>query len=291
MRVLYATDGGAAAVDAGRLLEALARRDDVEVLAGSVVPTGTPELRHLNAVLRSDDARQASARDAVDAAVSGLRGAGFAVEGVVREGRSAATLTQIATDEAVDLIVVGSGVRWIGGRLLGSVSTHLLHNAPTSVLIAHTPPRTTPAAIVAGVDGSDCALHAVDVAARLLDPQRCAFTVVAVGTLMAPTMTPPYAGYAVSAPTPEVEADVLAPAHEHADAAVKALTGRGFDAHAHVVLGHPVRRLMTTVDDVGASVAVVGSRGLGALDRAAIGSVSDQVARHAPATLVGRRPG
>jgi nucleotide-binding universal stress UspA family protein len=37
-----------------------------------------------------------------------------------------------------------------------------------------------------------------------------------------------------------------------------------------------------------ADIVVVGSRGLGAVERVAIGSVSDQIAREAPATLVAR---
>lgn len=291
MRVLYATDGGAAAVDARRLLEALAAREDTHVTSVSVVPSGMPQLRHLSAALRSDEARRGTAHDAVDEAVRALTDAGFEGGGVVREGPITQTLAEATAEHDADVIVAGSGVGWIGGRLLGSVSTSLLHTAPTSVLIVHDPPRDDDAEVVAGVDGSSHALHAVDVAARLLDPARCAVTVVSAGTLLAPTLSPPYTGYAVSAPSPEVEDEVLGPARAHADDAVRVLAARGFRARAHVMLGHPVRRLLTTVDDMAASLAIVGSRGLGALDRAVMGSVSDQVVRHAPATLVGRGGG
>jgi nucleotide-binding universal stress UspA family protein len=288
MRVLYATDGGAAAVDAGRLLQLLADRERTDVMVVSVVATGVPELRHLSAAFQSDAARRQTAKDAVDEAVARLRAVDVAADGVVAEGRPAPTLLDVAADGDAELILVGSGVRWLGGRLLGSVSTGLLHTAPQSVLVVHDAPQGEPAQVVVGVDGSAHATRAVDVATELLDPDRCAMTVVSAAKLLAPTLTPPYTGYATAAPSPEVEAEMLAPVRAHADQAVERLTTRGFTAEARVMLGHPVKRLLSELDHVGGALAVVGSRGLSAIDRATLGSVSDQVVRHAPATLVGR---
>lgn len=288
MRVLYATDGGAAARDAGRLIELLADRGRTELVVASVVASGMPELRHLSAAFQSDEARRKIADDAVDEAVATLRAQQFIVDGAVYEGRPVATLLEIAREREVELIVVGSGVRWLGGRLLGSVSTSLLHTAPTSVLVAHAAPVGAPARVVAGVDGSDHATRALEVATAFLDPDRCAVTVFSAAKLMAPTLTPPYTGYATSAPSPEIEEEALAPARAHAERAAELLRGRGVTADVVVTLGHPVKRLLAEVDHSGAALAVVGSRGLDALDRAALGSVSDQVVRHAPAALVGR---
>lgn len=288
MRVLYATDGGTAAKEAGRLIELLAARDRTEVMAASVVSTGPPEPRHLSAALQSDDTRRQIAKDAVDEAVATLRAPDIAVDGVVREGRPTATLLEIAAEHDAELIVVGTGVKWFGGRLLGSVSTGLLHTAPTSVMVVHDAPSGTPAQVIAGVDGSDHATRALDVATAFLDPGRCTIRVVSAAKLMAPTPIPPYTGYATSAPSPEIEAEALAPSQEHADRAADLLHERGFTADVAVMLGHPVKRLLAEVDDTGAALAVVGSRGLDALDRAMLGSVSDQVVRYGPATLVGR---
>jgi len=288
MRVLYATDGGAAARDAGRLVELLADRGRSQVVVASIVATGMPELRHLSAALQSDDARRKVADDAVDQAVAALRAQQLTVDGVVREGRPTAALLEVAQEREAELIVVGSGVTWFGARLLGSVSTGLLHTAPMSLLIVHSPPAGVPGRVVVGVDGSDHAARALDVASRFLDPDRCTATVLCAAKLLAPTLMPPYTGYATAAPSPEVEEEALAPARGHAEQAAEVLRGRGFTADVAVMLGHPVKRLLTEVDQIEAALAVVGSRGLDALDRAALGSVSDQVVRHAPATLVGR---
>lgn len=288
MRVLYATDGGAAAIDARRLIELLADRAGAQVTVASVVATGPPQLRHLSAGFQSDQSRRHTAEEAVDEAVTSLRAAGFAADGVVREGGPADTLLEIAAGYDAELIVVGSGVRWLAGRLLGSVSTSLLHAAPVSVLVAHEAPRGEPARVVAGVDGSEHATRALDAAMALLDPRRCSVTVLSAAKLMAPTLTPPYTGYATSAPSPETEAEVLSPAREHAERAVEQLAAHDFAADAHVVLGHPVKRLLAEVDHTGAALTVVGSRGLDVIDRVTLGSVSDQVVRYTPATLVGR---
>jgi nucleotide-binding universal stress UspA family protein len=81
---------------------------------------------------------------------------------------------------------------------------------------------------------------------------------------------------------------VLAPARQHVERAAERLTAAGFGVDTQVVLGHPVKRLLAEIDNSGAALAIVGSRGLDAVDRAVLGSVSDQMVRHAPATLVGR---
>lgn len=52
MRVLYATDGGRAAVGAGRLIEALTDSERVEVTVASIIATGRPELRQRRVAVR-----------------------------------------------------------------------------------------------------------------------------------------------------------------------------------------------------------------------------------------------
>jgi nucleotide-binding universal stress UspA family protein len=58
-----------------------------------------------------------------------------------------------------------------------------------------------------------------------------------------------------------------------------------------VLVGRPGHQLLEEAQDIGADLVVVGSRGRGVMSRTLLGSVSDQVARHAPATFVGRLAG
>jgi nucleotide-binding universal stress UspA family protein len=55
----------------------------------------------------------------------------------------------------------------------------------------------------------------------------------------------------------------------------------GTVAGAHFTMGRPDRGILTVGEDVGAGLIVVGSRGLGGVRRALMGSVSDSVVRHA----------
>jgi nucleotide-binding universal stress UspA family protein len=50
-------------------------------------------------------------------------------------------LIEIAKDWKADLIVVGSHGRGFWGRLLGSVSTGVVHHAPCSVLVVRSPEK------------------------------------------------------------------------------------------------------------------------------------------------------
>jgi nucleotide-binding universal stress UspA family protein len=52
-------------------------------------------------------------------------------------------------------------------------------------------------------------------------------------------------------------------------------------AESHLVRGRPDRELIELSEEIGAGLIVMGSRGLGGVRRALMGSVSDSVVRHA----------
>jgi len=90
--------------------------------------------------------------------------------GRVCVGDPGPTLASIARETPATLLAVGapSGGR-LGGHILGSVGTHLLHNATCSVLIARPciSPDRFPHSIVVGHDGSKSAAAAADLAGEL----------------------------------------------------------------------------------------------------------------------------
>jgi nucleotide-binding universal stress UspA family protein len=57
-------------------------------------------------------------------------------------------------------------------------------------------------------------------------------------------------------------------------------------ADTHVAVGDPGTEIAVLAKEVGATVIVVGSRGLGAFKRALLGSVSDHLVRHAPCPVL-----
>lgn len=266
MNLLFATDGEPHSDHALELLVALADRSKVSISVLSVssfdiVLEEAKTLGHYDA-----EAGRAKAEQVVARSVERLEEAGFTASGSVESGDAATEILRVA-ETATDLIVLGAGSeRWLDAVMLGSTSTSVLHHAPCSVLIAH-PPRPemgTPLKIVVGTDGSAYAIAAAERFAALADPASSAITAMAVAS----------DGSQEEAAT-------------NAVARVEGiLTEAGFTVTKETVVGHPAKVLLATAAEQ--DLMVVGATGAGRLKQSLLGSVVDKLARHAPATLVGR---
>ncbi len=183
-----------------------------------------------------------------------------------------------------DLLVVGArGLGGFRGLLLGSVSQHCLHHAsvPTAIVRAARDRDDSPAErIVVGVDGSEISLHALRWALEEGRARGAGIEVVHAWQV-------PYVGY-----FPHTENRFDPVIHERASDAVldRALAAVRAD-ELHDV---PVRRtslrsgaaagIIDLTDD--ADLVVLGSRGLGAVKGALLGSVTMQVTQHAHCPVV-----
>jgi nucleotide-binding universal stress UspA family protein len=188
-----------------------------------------------------------------------------------------------------DLLVVGA--RGIGGfrsLLLGSVSQQCLHHALVPVAVIRHPDDLDAEAgesgrIVVGVDGSAgsaCALRwaLAEGAARG----------AVVEVLHA--WEPPAIFGAVAAAVPFDPAEIEHDACQLVDTMLDEAQadGRPVRVEPTVVAGGPASSLLDAAK--GADLVVVGRRGLGGFERLLLGSVSDQVARHAPCPVVAVPP-
>jgi nucleotide-binding universal stress UspA family protein len=84
----------------------------------------------------------------------------------------------------------------------------------------------------------------------------------------------------------EVRESVLEQARSEAqqflDGRAEQLRSEGANvAEAHLRVGEPDKEIVRLSEEIGATLIVMGSRGLGAVRRALMGSVSDSVVRHA----------
>jgi nucleotide-binding universal stress UspA family protein len=106
----------------------------------------------------------------------------FNAEPMMLEGMPGAEIVRAVEDANFDLAVVGGGREgWLGNLLLGSVSTHVLHSSPTSVLVVHKrPSQGDTAKIVLGIDGSTGSSLATRTLIDLAHPAHCAVVVVSV---------------------------------------------------------------------------------------------------------------
>ena len=288
MKVLYATDGFEAAEAAARLIDRVADRDKVDLTVMSVTHSGATELEHAALLLDPVELRRKDTLALIDYWVGHFHDEGFRATGRMAEGRPAEEIVRAVDQDWYDLVVLGSGRgTWLGQRLLGSVSTHVMHTSPTSVLVVHgaTGQREDPRILVA-VDGS----RSCEFAARAVRELTPTSAVVRVVSCYAPitVFALPGAATVMKVPTGEEHERAVHAAQRLADHFATEFKDAGYTAESAALWGQPQEQILKEAEAFGAHLVVVGSRGLGAVRRALMGSVSDQIARHAKATLIGR---
>jgi nucleotide-binding universal stress UspA family protein len=136
-----------------------------------------------------------------------------------------------------------------------------------------------PTKILLAADGSEEAALAARTAVDIADKTDSELHVVVVGLS---------AGYVGMGP-PEI-ADIPGPPQEELneearrllDAQLKQIEAAGGTvAQAHLRVGRPDEEILAVAEELDAGLIVIGSRGLGGIRRALMGSVSDSVVRHA----------
>lgn len=294
MRILFATDGSAPAREGEKTISCLFDRAASDVTVLTVAPEPAYEMvlpDEAYAYGRLDVPVFDPERVAKEGAAR-LETEGFTVSSRFSRGSPATEILRELEEGDYDLVVTGaSHTTWIGYALLGSVSMKVVHHSPVSVIVAHRAPSGA-GRILVGTDGSEDSGYAMEVAANVLDRARCKIEVASVvGHPFAGAAYPPVAFTAHSPGYEMLERRRVEHARQVARRACGVFAANGFEVDEEVVLvGRTASQLLKEVENVGADLVVVGSRGLGAFKRAALGSVSDQVLRHAPATLVGRPP-
>ena len=182
----------------------------------------------------------------------------------------------------------------MGARLFGSVSTYVLHSSPWSVLVAHEAiPGDASGSILIGIDGSRSADLTVQTVLGLADKERVGINVVSVVPDTSSRFLPVPGAANLPRKPPPIDEELYVRLSDRAQGRVDRVTERfrdaGFDASGQILDGHATETLLKEAENNGCDLVAVGSRGLGPFRRTLLGSVSDQVMRHARATLVGRR--
>ena len=192
------------------------------------------------------------------------------------EGRAADEILNLAREIGADLLIVGSrGLGTVARIALGSVSEGIVHNAECPVLVLRGGESSwPPERVIFGDDGSEAARAAGDLAADLCGRHG------APGLLMQayPRL-------------PEVDAEGRESDQRAVDdelrGAERALVGRaaelegrlGSRPRVRLVVGEAAARLLEAAEEDAPerTLLTVGSRGLGAIGRMRLGSVSTKV--------------
>ena len=280
MRVLLATDGSDDARTAAAWLThfPLPAGSRVRVVSVVSIPASSldlPTVRDFVGTLRED------ARRAAEAAQSALAARFPDAEVQVLEGDARQTILRAAEGWPAELVVLGArGLGAVAGFLLGSVSLAVARHAPCSVLVVKGGARSLRGALVA-IDGSEHARAAAAFLAGLpLDPAVVVKLVGVVEVPPYPATTPAFASGMVREAIKDIVKERRT-ALEHAQAGAAALfEGVVKKVERQVVSGSPVDALVGAATTPSVDLVVVGARGLGALKRLVLGSVSEGVLRH-----------
>jgi nucleotide-binding universal stress UspA family protein len=291
MRVLLATDGSDDARTAAAWLThfPLPAGSRVRVVSVVSVPASAldlPTVRDFVGTLRED------ARRAAEAAQNALAARFPDAEVQVLEGDARQTILRAAEEWPAELVVLGArGLGAVAGFLLGSVSLAVARHAPCSVLVVKGGARGLRGALVA-IDGSEHARAAAAFLAGLpLDPAVVVKLVGVVEVPPYPATTPAFAsGMVREAIKDIVKERRTALEHAHAGAAAF-FEGVVKKVERQVVSGSPVDALVGAATTPSVDLVVVGARGLGALKRLVLGSVSEGVLRHIDRPVLIVKPG
>jgi nucleotide-binding universal stress UspA family protein len=200
----------------------------------------------------------------------------------------------IEASKDADLLVVGArGLGGFRGLLLGSVSQQVLYHAHAPVAIVRSAgespydPDATPGGtarserIVVGVDGSPSSRAATSWA--VTEAQLRGATVQAVHAWEVPMIYGPI-GATFPFDTADIELAARKVVDQVVDEAIAAAGGDGVAVERIVMPGGAAASILGTAEN--ADLVVIGRRGLGGFKRLMLGSVSENIARHAPCPVV-----
>ncbi len=292
MRVLVAIDGSECAGVAIDLVGGLHWPAGTEVRVLEVVPAGAavfggpwPPIPPLDTTLIDRDIREQASRDLQDAAEK-LAGPGRSVETTVAAGRAGDTITSLAEQSEVDLIVVGSrGHGTLGTMLLGSVSSEVIDHAHVPVLVAR---GREIRRVVFAWDGSDRAEAAVaPLSAWGL------FGDAHVDVLSIADAEPPWwarADMVSEEVAAEAYHEAAAPSRqqheEMAERMAERLRTAGLDAVSVSREGDPAEAIVAFAKSHEVDLVVLGTHGRTGLRRLLLGSVARNVSLHAHCSVL-----
>ena len=283
-RVLLATDGSEGARLAADSAATLAASTGSELHVVCVGP-GLPlyELPDYPASFEEAvEAQRQTAQAVLDTEVERLEDSGAAVAAARLETdeRPDRAIVRLGEELGVGLTVLGSrGLGGLRGALMGSVSASVVRHAHCPVMVVREEPLVLSTRILLATDGSENARLAADAALDLATRLGSELRVTYVEPM--PERHGGPARFAVDLP-PKLVASVEEEAETKlAEQLGKMGEGRGEVARAHARVGTPSAEIVALAEELEAGLVVVGSRGLGAVRRALMGSVSDSVVRHA----------
>lgn len=303
-RVLVAVDGSEEAEHAAREAARLCRSTGSELHVAYIAPgvsawTGTEALawglEDAEYIRRLDEENEREGRELLEEQAGKAGGSGVRAEAThLRTGRADAGIADLAEELEAGLLVIGH--RGYGGlkrALTGSVAMSLIHHAHCPVLVVRGAgeeyPGISGGPVLVAYDGSAESERAAEAGAELAASFGVGLHLASVVDM---SKVIPYAPtYARLGWEEEIERAEKEARNRLEEAAARMGTpANGVRPTLHVRNGRPPVEIVQLGDELEAGLTLVGSRGLGGIRRALMGSVSTSVAQHAPGSVLVFRP-
>ena len=223
--------------------------------------------RYIQEEIRRMEARSAKVLKEATQQLASLK-----LKGTARKEQGAVAPTILKRAPKRDgLLVVGSqGLDALDRFMLGSVSTNLIHHATCPVLVIKgeaAPLRR----ITLATDGSDASAKALAFVLSKFQPDRSTGKSDRVPIHVSVIHVMPFVKYP----------GLRGAGEKLIEQSVRKLVKAGFTAEPVCSLGKPAEEIMKVASKQHADLIVMGAKGLGALARFLIGSVSTRVVQHA----------
>jgi len=186
------------------------------------------------------------------------------------QGAVASTILKRAPKRDGLLVVGSQGLDALDRFMLGSVSTNLIHHATCPVLVIKgeaAPLRR----ITLATDGSDASAKALEFVLSKFQPDRSTSKGGLVPIQVSVIHVMPFVKYP----------GLKGAGEKLIEQSVRKLVKAGFTAEPVCSLGKPAEEIMKVASKQHADLIVMGAKGLGAVARFLIGSVSTRVVQHA----------
>lgn len=285
---MLATDGSPESVRAARMATELSNKLSSEMHLIYVEPMlgvyGVPE----RAIYAPDTQNyleevERHAQERLGEEAAKIRESGGEVAAVhSKVGRPDAEIVRLAEELDAGLVVVGShGFGPFKRVLLGSVSDSVVRHANTSVLVARGEANRLPGRVLLAIDGSKeshLATRAAIEVAGVAGSELHVLFVLETAQLLPQMPYPGFEAWETSGTVEEAKQNarrLLSRVSERVEA------GGGTVKESHLAVGKPDKEIVGLAGELDADLVILGSRGLGAVGRVLLGSVSDSVVRHA----------
>ncbi|HEX8751022.1 MAG TPA: universal stress protein [Nitrospira sp.] len=224
--------------------------------------------------LKAEIARmEAHAKKTKNDATSAMKARHLNGRVVTERGPVAATIVR-AAKRGIQLVAVGSrGLDALDRFMLGSISTHAIHHVACSVLVVREEPRALRQVVLA-IDGSAPSKKAVQFMLRSMRPGEDVVDEEPITVTVTHVM--PFLKYPELRETAKVLVEDCA----------KKLTHAGYLVDQSPKLGNPADEILNIAQERKADLIVTGAKGLGAIGRFLLGSVSTRVVQHATCSVL-----